>query len=151
MKASVINDVIVAVVTALDSAVSYQVFDGPPSKRPVRGTAQYLVIGAEALDDEQGAESAASMEQTWQGLGEIMRMEELDILCVAVGRASSIAQARSLAMGIIEDVMTNLPRHPTNESFNCLISSVGSVKVNNTAGGAVVHVEFTISASARLT
>lgn len=150
MKASVISDVIVAVVAALDAAVSYPVFDGPPSRRPARGTTQFLVIGAETLDDDQGEVSAAVMDQVWRGLGEVARDETLEIYCVAVGRASTIAQARLLAMGIIQDVTTNLPKNPTAETYNALISNVGALKVNNTAGGAVVQIEFVISATARL-
>jgi hypothetical protein len=151
MKITAINDVTLAIVAAIDAGVAYPVFDGPPSKLP-SGTGQYqwLVIGADVLDDQSGPATASVMDQEWSSLGEVSRAEEMRIHCVAVGRANSIANARALAMTVIQDVGTFLPRHPTQETYNALISTVSAVRPHNVAGGALVHIEFTISASARL-
>jgi len=151
MKATAIDDVTLAIFAAIDAAVTYPVFDGPPSKLP-SGTGQYkwLAIGVDVLDDQSGPATAAIMDQTWASLGEISRAEQMQIHCVAVGRGTSIANARALAMAVIQDVGTYLPKHPTPESYNALISTVSAVKPHNMAGGALVHIEFTISASARL-
>lgn len=151
MKATAINDVTLAIVAAIDAAVTYPVFDGPPSKLP-SGVNQYqfLAIGVEVLDDQSQPANAAEMSQAWVGLGEPARYEDLVIHCVAVGRADSIANARALAMAILQDVDTNMPKHPTPESYNALISAVTAVRPHNLPGGAIVHIQFTVSASARL-
>jgi hypothetical protein len=151
MKVTAIDEVTLAVVTAIRAGVTYPVFDGPPSKLP-SGPKQYkwLAIGVDVLNDQSGPATAAVMDQVWSGLGEPSRAEEMHIHCVAVGRADSIANARALAMAVIQDVGTYLPKHPTPESYNALISAVSAVRPHNMAGGALVHVEFTISASARL-
>ena len=151
MIVTAIDAVTLAIIAAIDAAVAYPVFDGPPSKLP-RGTDQYkwLAIGVDVLDDQAGPATAAVMTQVWSGLGEVSRAETMDIHCVAVGRGTSIASARALAMAVIQDVGQYLPKHPTPESYNALISTVSAVKPHNMAGGALVHIEFTISASARL-
>lgn len=150
MKASLIDDISLAIWSAIKSAVAYPVFDGPPSKLPDRGSAQYLVIGAETLDDIQQMTPAADMTQEWIGLGEKARREELVIHCVAVARSRTIAGARAIGMAMIQDADSHIPLHPTPESFNALINGVTALRAANMPGGAIVHVEFTISASARL-
>jgi len=154
MKTTAIGDAITSVVAGMTSAVTYQVFDGPPSKRPQRGVSQYLVIGAETLDDSGNPVSGAAMTQQFSGLGQIARDEHFDIPCVAVGiaTANSISTARASALSIIQDVGTYLAgnKHPTNEIYNMLVSAVTGTQVLNTTGGAMIHVQFVISGEANL-
>lgn len=152
-SATSIHNVILAVVSTLKNAVTYEVFDGPPSKLPGRAETKFLVIGAEAplTDDEEPVHDAATMSQVWKGLGQKVREEEIRIYCVAVGKSNSVANARGYAAGILDDVATNLPVHPGNDNtYNALISEVNSTRVRNVPGGAVVQIQFTISAHANL-
>ncbi|HYS43635.1 MAG TPA: hypothetical protein VEM32_06605 [Geobacteraceae bacterium] len=153
MKVTSADDVILAVTAALDAAVTYPVFDGPPSGRPVRGTDRYVVIGTDTLDtgEDAGPANAADMSQAWKGLGQKARDEDLHIHCISVGKGSSVAAARGFAMAALQNTFDYLGQHPTNETYNALVSDISDVRVRNTSGGAVVHILFTISASARLT
>ncbi|MGH7239681.1 MAG: hypothetical protein ACREHG_06400, partial [Candidatus Saccharimonadales bacterium] len=89
--------------------------------------------------------------QQWKGLGAIAREETVTIYCIAVGISASISGARSNAHDVLNDVTTNLPLKPTSNSYNALIDQVGAVSSRNLSGGAMVHIEFTISAEARIT
>jgi len=148
-----IHDVILTVVSTMQGAVTYEVFDGPPTKLPGRKETKFLVIGAESplTDDEAPVYDAATMAQEWKGLGQKRREEEIRINCVAVGKSTTVAIARGLAVGILDDIATNLPVHPgSDNTYNALISEVNSTRVRNVPGGAVVQIQFTISAHANL-
>lgn len=149
--ATTIDAVILAVVSAIDAGVSYTVYDGMPSKLPeTRLVTQYLVIGVENLDNRDNFTSSANMAQTWAGLGQVARDEDVFINCVAVGVSKSIAGARANAKAILNDVVAYLPTHPTSDSYNALVEQVTSVRSKNVQGGALVHMEFIISAKARI-
>lgn len=150
MKTTAIDDVILAIVSALSAALTYPVFDGPPSKRADRQTDVYLIIGADDASDDEV--NSADMNAEWAGLGQASRRETLYIHCAAVGKAveGSVASARSAAINAIDDVTLHMPKSPTPETYGCQVSEVGSVKSKNAPGGSVVTVEFTIEASARL-
>jgi hypothetical protein len=154
VKATAVDDVITALVAALKAVVTYEVSDGPVTTRPSRTAAQLLVIGSEEpWNDEDGnPTNSAMMQQVWQSLGQRSREETMQIPCVAVGyaHAGTVATARGLALGAVQDAFTNLNPHPTDATYNALVSDVGSTESRNQAGGAVVTVKFTISASARL-
>jgi hypothetical protein len=150
-KVTAIDDVILAVVAALKAAVTYPVFDGPPSKLPDRGVDRFVAIGADDINDQTKPANSAKMQQQWYGLGQVARLEDLQIDCVAVGRAKSIASARSIANVVVKDVGTNLGKHLTAETYGAMVGDVGEVRSHNTTGGAVVQILFTITASARLT
>jgi len=150
LKATTINDVIPAIVTSVSDAVSYGVYDGFPRPKPGRGTTKYLVVGAESLDDDENFTMSANMQQEWRGLGAVAREETLSVNCVAVGIADSIANARSNANDILNDVKTNLAIHPTAQTYNALIDQVTGVRSKNAYGGAMVQVEFIISVKARI-
>jgi hypothetical protein len=150
MKTTVIDDVILALVAALDTALTYPIFDGPPSKRADRSVPVYLIIGADdAADDEV---DSATMSSQWVGLGQVSREEMLDIHCMAVGKAinGSVATARRTAMNAIQDVNTYMPKSLTPETYGGQVSNVDSVKSKNEPGGAIVTIAFTIQVSARL-
>ena len=151
MKATAINDVILAVVAAMVAAVDYPVFDGPPSKRPGRDVDRWLAIGAEDVDDPANPTQSAKMEAAFTSLGMVVRTEDLHIDCVAVGKASTIALARNAAAAVVEDASQNLPHAPSAQSYAAHVSAVSAMHSYNTAGGAVVQIQFTISANARLT
>lgn len=152
MKVTSLDDVIVAVVAALKAAnLGYPVFDGPPSQRPGREATRYVCIGLEDLPANDAEANSATMDQAWAGLGEKARYENLHVECVAVGKAKSAADARSLAIAVIQDVANNLSIHPSAETFNALVSAVTAARVRDTGGGTVIVVQFTISANARLT
>lgn len=150
-----IDDAINAIVGTVTANVAYPVFDGPPTSLPARATTQFVVIGADTLEsiDEETAPpvDAASMAQTWQGLGQPARYEDARINCVAVGRADSATAARSLAMGVLKDVGQHIGQHPTTNTYNALIAEVLSVRTRPTSGGTYVHVQFVITINARLT
>lgn len=150
-KVSSIDDVILAIVTALDAAVSYPVYDGPPSNWPDRTVSKWVSVGADDLTDQENFTISATMDQEWTGLGPGARYETIQINCVAVAKSTSIAAARSLAMSVIEDAGSNLAVHPTDETYGALVSSVAAVRSHNITGGAIVHVNFVITANARLT
>jgi hypothetical protein len=139
-----IDEVIKAVVLALNGVITDTVFDGMPSSEPSNIT--YVVIGG-TLDPN---EDIATMTQEWVGLGYKTRREEMDIQCLAVGRASRIPEARAAAVNVIKDVGTNLPANPTAKTYNTLISEVGRMQAANSQAGATVHVQFTIHSRARL-
>ena len=150
-KITALDDLILALVAAFDAAVTYPVTDGPPSKQMPRGTSKYLAVFASEAEDQSQADDSATMEQSLYGLGQIAREETLNIKCVAGGRARDVTQARSIAMSVVQDAGANIPKHPTNETYGCFISQVESARPHNVAGGAVVTIQFTITASARLT
>jgi hypothetical protein len=152
MKATAIGDVITAVTAALDADTTYRVFDGPISKRPGRGDTTFVVVGSEEpwLDEDDTPVSAAHMSQEWKGLGQPARDEELLIPCCAVGKSSTVALARGLALGAVQDTFDNLGLHPTNETYNALVNEVVALDSRNVPGGAVVIAKFTIMANARL-
>lgn len=152
--ATAIDSVIVAVIAALTDAVDYEVFDGPPTSLPSRSENQFVAIGAEAplTDDEAPVYDAANMSQVWTGLGAKRRTEELHINCVAVGKSTTVALARGLAVGVIDDVAAIIGLHPGNDNtWNSLVSEISSTRVRNVPGGAVVQIQFVISANANLT
>jgi len=151
MKATAVGDVITAVVAALKGDVSYSVFDGPIAN-PKRGEYKFLVIGGEEpfIDEAELPVSAAHMSQTWKGLGQPARDEELVIPCCAVGKAASVSLARGMALAAVQDAFDNLGLHPTAETYNALINEVVALESRNVPGGAVVIAKFTIMASARL-
>lgn len=151
LKVTALDDVIVAVVAALRAAVTYPVTDGPPSKQPFRGVDKYVAVFATDAEDQTQADDAALMNQTFYGLGQVAREEQLQIRCIAGARATTVAAARHTAMLILQDVGLSIPKNPTPETYGALISSVDSARPHNTAGGAVVTIPFTISATARLT
>jgi hypothetical protein len=153
MKVTALGDVITAVVAAIGAVVTYPVSDGPFTKRPARGvTGKYLAIGAEEpyVDEDGNPLSAGSMQQTWKGLGQVARDEELQIPCCAIGKAASVSAARALAEAAMQDIFDNLGKHPTSDTYNALVSEVSGVDSRPVAGGAVVTIHFVISASARL-
>lgn len=150
-KVTAIDDVIVAVVAALKAAVAYPVYDGPPSKLPTRGADRFVAIGADDINDQTQPAKSAEMSQQWYGLGQVARLEDLHIDCVAVGRAKSIADARLIAMAVVEDIGMNLGKHLTPETFGAMVGEVSAVRSHNVAGGAIVQIQFVITASARLT
>lgn len=153
MKVSATDDVITAVVANLSANVSYNVFDGPITKLPGRAQEMFIVVGSEdPQNDEAGSPvRSADMNQTWKGLGQVARDEELHIPCCAVGKSSTVTKARKLALSVTQDVFNYMGLHPTTETYNALVSDVSAIDSRNTAGGAVVTVKFTISAKARLT
>ena len=148
-----IDDLIVAIVAAVEAAVTYPVYDGPPTSLPARTVTQFVAIGADNLDHDETdpPAEAAIMEQEWKGLGQVARYETAHLNCVAVGRADTVASARALAKAVVTDVGQNIGIHPTVTSYNALIDQVTAVRVKPTSGGAYVHILFTISANARLT
>lgn len=153
MTATAINDVILAIVTAVDNAVAYPVFDGPPSTLPSQSETKFVAIGAEAplTDDTAPVYDAATMSQVWKGLGQPMRDEELRINCVAVGKSTSVAAARALAISVLDDVADSIGIHPGDANvYNALISQINTTRVRNVPGGAVVQIQFMISAHANL-
>lgn len=155
MKATAINDVLVALVTAFGTALDCPVFDGPPTRKPGRDVDAWVVIGAEEPDNQPNEQDTqqASMQAQIIGLGGMARDEELSIECVVVGRAigGSIADARQTASDVLEDVSENLPHWPSADSYAPQVSAVTGVRVRNVSGGAIAQIHFTISARARLT
>ena len=153
MKATAIHDVLVALVAAFDAAVDYPVFDGPPSKQPDRGTTKWLIIGADEPEpgDQNEATQQGSMSAQLIGLGSKWRDEELEINCVAVGKSTSIAAARAIAVGLVEDASQNMPHWPSANSYGAHVSDINEVRVRNVSGGAIAHIHFIISAKSRLT
>jgi hypothetical protein len=153
MKLTAIHDVITAVVATLDAAATYPVYDGPISNRPGNTVDRYVIIGAEELTTGEGETptNSATMDQTWYGLGQPAREENLNIECIAVAKAKTVALARGIAFSLIQDTFNSIGTHPSTETFNALVSGVTSVRSRNVSGGAVVYIQFTISASARLT
>ena len=152
-KVTSVDELIVAIVASVDAAVSYNVYDGPPTKLPPRTATQFVAIGADNLDigEFDPPADAASMIQTWKGLGQVARYEDVRINCVAVGRSTTVTGARAQAMAVVKDVGQHIGLHPTLETYNALVSEALSVKVKPTSGGAYVHVLFVITANARLT
>lgn len=150
-----IDDAINAIVATTKAAVTYPVFDGPPTTLPSRGTSQFVIIGADTLENHNEEDAppvdAASMSQAWYGLGQQARQEDARINCIAVGRATTVTAARSLAMSVIKDVGQNIKQHPTTNTYNALVAEVLSVRTKPTSGGAYVHVQFVITINARLT
>ena len=131
--------------------MSYKVYDGIPSKLPeTRVVTKYLVIGAENLDDRENFTSAANMEQTWAGLGQVARDETVFINSIAVGVSTSIAGARANAKAVLDDVRNHLSTHLSTNTYNAMIEQVTSVKSKNAHGGAIVQMEFIITAKARI-
>ena len=149
-----IDDVIVWIVATLSAALSYPVFDGPPSNLPDRDELKFVVIGAESpleTGEDAGPVNAADMGQVYKGLGAKMREEEMHINCVAVGKTTTIAAARGLAVGVIDNVSTNLGFHPgTLDTWNALVSDVVDTRSLNVPGGAVVQMQFVITVRANL-
>lgn len=152
--ATAINDVILWIVSTLDAALSYPVFDGPPTAMPDRDQMKFVAIGAETpleTGEEASPIDAAQMSQVYKGLGGKMREEEMHINCVAVGKDSTIAVARGLAVGVIDNVSTNLGFHPgTLDTWNALVSDVVDTRSLNVPGGAVVQMQFVITVRANL-
>ena len=64
--------------------------------------------------------------------------------------AAAVALARAAANAVVQDAFDHLGTHPTSETYNALVSAITSVRSRNTSGGAVVYIQFTISATARL-
>lgn len=151
---SSIDALILALVTAVTAAVDYPVYDGPITSLPARTVTQFVAIGTDTLEN-QGEETppvdSASMTQEWRGLGQVARYETARVNCVAVGRADTVAGARALAMAVVKDVGQHIGLHPTLTTYNALVAEVLAVKAKPTSGGAYVHVQFVISANARLT
>lgn len=154
VDSTAIHDVIVWVVATLDAALVYPVFDGTPTTLPDRDQTKFLVIGAESpLETGEDATpvNAATMNQVWKGLGAKRREEEMNINCVAVGKTTTIALARGLAVDVIDDVAMNLTLHPgTLDTWNALVSDVVDTRSLNVPGGAVVQMQFTITVRANL-
>lgn len=154
MTATAIDDVMVWIVSTLDAALSYEVFDGPPTTLPDRDQVKFVVIGAESpleTGEDAGPVDAAGMSQVHKGLGGKIREEELHINCVAVGKTTTIAAARALAVGVINDVSTNMGFHPgTLQTWNALVSDVVDTRSLNVPGGAVVQMQFVITVRANL-
>lgn len=148
-----IDDLILAIVTSVTAAVTYPVYDGPPTSLPARTVTQFVAIGADNLDNGEmdPPAEAATMSSEWHGQGQIARYETVRINCVAVGRGDTVADARALAKSVVTDVGQNIGVHPTSKSYNALVAEVVSVRVKPTSGGAYVHMQFVISADARLT
>ena len=154
VHSTAIDDVIVWIVSTLDTALSYPVFDGPPTALPDRDQIKFVVIGAESpleTGEEAGPVDAADMTQVYKGLGGKIREEELRINCVAVGKTTTIAAARALAVSVIDNVSTNLGFHPgTLDTWNALVSDVVDTRSMNVPGGAVVQMQFVITVRANL-
>lgn len=154
MKVTAVDDVIVALVAAVSGATSYPVFDGPFTKRPDRSKTAYVVIGAEEPYNDEAINpiNSGSMSQVWKGLGQVARDETLQVPCVAVGVAvkGTVAQARALALAVVQAVFDNLSLHPTSTTYGALVDGITAIESRNMAGGAEVQVKFTISAYARL-
>jgi hypothetical protein len=148
-----IDGLILAIVTSVTAAVTYPVYDGPLTRKPARTITQFVVIGADnaELEEMDPPAEAATMQQEWHGQGQIARYETVLINCVAVGRGDTVANARTLAKSVVTDVGRNIGVHPTLTSYNALVSEVNAVRVKPTSGGAHVHMQFVISANARLT
>jgi hypothetical protein len=140
LNSTAINDVIVWLVSTLDAALAYPVFDGPPTELPDRDQLKFVVIGAESpleTGEDAAPTNAASMSQVYKGLGGKMREEEMNINCVAVG--------------VIDNVSTNLGFHPgTLQTWNALVSDVVDTRSLNVPGGAVVQMQFVITVRANL-
>lgn len=154
VHSTAINDVILWIVSTLEAALSYPVFDGPPTALPDRDEMKFVVIGAESpleTGEDAGPVNAADMGQVYKGLGAKMREEEMHINCVAVGKTTTIAAARGLAVGVIDNVSTNLGFHPgTLDTWNALVSDVVDTRSLNVPGGAVVQMQFVITVRANL-
>lgn len=154
-QVSDIDGVMLSIIAAVTAAVTYPVYDGPPTSLPARTVTQFVTIGADNLDgsvtETEVPTDSANMTQEWHGLGQVARYEEVHINCVAVGRGDTVTSARSLAMLVVEDVGKHIALHPTTTSYNALVSQVVAVKSKPTSGGAFVHVQFVITASTRLT
>ena len=154
VHSTAIHDVILWVVSTLDAALPFPVFDGPPSELPDRDQLKFVVIGAESpleTGEDAGPVNAADMGQVYKGLGAKMREEEMHINCVAVGKTATIAAARGLAVGVIDNVSTNLGFHPgTLDTWNALVSDVVDTRSLNVPGGAVVQMQFVITVRANL-
>src|ERR1700755_2357687 len=118
-KVTALGETIAAVFTALDTAISYPVYLGPPSKQPGRTANKYLSVFATEAEDQSQADDAAIMNQTWSGLGQVAREETIDIKCVAGAKASTVAAALTLAVSILTDVGMALPNKPTSETYGC--------------------------------
>jgi hypothetical protein len=147
-KITSIDEIVVAIVAAMKAAVLYTVTDGPPSRLPK--DSKFLAVGAESLDDQSEPTTTALADQEYSGLGEVARTEQVQINCVAVGRARAIKDARSLAMSVVTDVGTYMPKKPTPETWNALIGNVNAVRSHNLPGGSIVQIQFTITTTARL-
>ena len=149
-----IDDVIVWIVSTLKSALTYPVFDGPPSEMPDRDQPKFVAIGAESpleVGEDAAPTAAADMSQVYKGLGAKIREEEMHINCVAVGKTTTIAEARALAVGVIDDVSANMGFHPgTLDTWNALVSDVVDTRSLNVPGGAVVQMQFVITVRANL-
>lgn len=155
MDATAIHATIIGIVTTVSAAVTYSVFDGPPTILPDRAQMQFVAIGAESpleTGEEASPTQAATMNQVWKGLGAVTREEEMQINCVAVGKSDTIANARGLAKDVVNDVATYLGRNPgTLETWNALVSDVVDTRSLNVPGGAVVQMQFVITVRANLT
>jgi len=153
-RSTAIDDVIVWLVSTLDAALTYPVFDGPPTSLPDRDQLKFVAIGAETpleTGEEATPVNAATMSQVYKGLGGKIREEEMNINCVAVGKTTTIAAARGLAVGVIDNVSTNLGFHPgTLQTWNALVSDVVDTRSLNVPGGAVVQMQFVITVRANL-
>jgi hypothetical protein len=149
-----IDDVIVWIVATLTAALSYPVFDGPPTSMPDRDQFQFVAIGAESpleTGEEAPPVNAANMSQVYKGLGGRIREEDMNINCVAVGKSTTIAAARGLAVSVINNVATNIGFHPgTLDTWNALVSDVVDTRSLNVPGGAVVQMQFVITVRANL-
>ena len=144
MDVTEIDNLITAIVTALDGILAYPVFDGKPSDTPSDLT--YVVVGG-TLDPN---EDIANMNQDWGALGRKKRDEELEIECLAVGRAARIPEARHACIDVIEAVGALLPTNPTPLTYNTLITEVSRMQAATSQAGATVHAQFTIYSKARL-
>jgi hypothetical protein len=152
--ATAIDNVIPWIVSTLNAALAYPVFDGPPSSLPDNAETRFAAIGAESpleTGEEATPVNAATMSQVWKGLGAKRREEEMIINCVAVGKSTTIAAARTLATSVINDVAVNLTLHPgTLDTWNALVSDVMDTRSLNVSGGAVVQMQFAITVRANL-
>lgn len=154
LHSTAIDDVIVWIVSTLDAALTYPVFDGPPTSMPDRDQMKFVAIGAETpleTGEEAAPINAADMNQVHKGLGGKIREEEMRINCVAVGKNTTIATARSLAVSVIDNVSANIGFHPgTLDTWNALVSDVVDTRSLNVPGGAVVQMQFVITVRANL-
>lgn len=151
-KATAIDEVILAVVSALDAALAYRVLDGSPIVNPEVGTGwpsdhQFIVVGGNLTDPEA---PFADMDSEYTGLGTRIRTEELRIYCAAVGRAHDVKDARALAVAAVNDVGQYLAAKPTAATYNAIVSNVNNARIASRHKGTSIQIEFTITCKARL-
>lgn len=109
MATSVVFDLVGALVTQLDTALSVNVFDGYGQ---TDDPGDYLMIGVEDPDSDRA--TSVEGEQSWAGLGANARNEEGTVTCVAMSwnGDADLSAARAAAKATTAAVENHLRADP---------------------------------------